>query len=323
MNVFGDIPSADELDIPSADELERICLSHNEEPDDASFHNFPNLPPELRLMIWEYAISRPQIASLTKEDSSGIDDDIKYGRLPAFLFVNVECRDVALKMDRYPIRFTFRHCADCPDHCTSAAQHGREGVQRCLVGPEDTVALRIEKDWYPMWRKMWEWCPEALGWEAKMYNMSPFSFDGHWIGDYAKMRNWMMLVPLNAFHLDRTGNTELANLDFYRCRAIEGWLRWQFHTLLRDDRPFSGTFEGLHYVLYGWEQPKKENLTAYELESIVDCLPNLHRSVELVYDELQEQMESIFLKLKSAKILRYQQGKLPPLNLIRMGNERQ
>ncbi|KAJ8129824.1 hypothetical protein O1611_g3808 [Lasiodiplodia mahajangana] len=320
MNVFSNIPSADEL--------ERICLNHREESDTASFHNFPKLPPELRLMVWEYAISAQQIASLTQGDSSGIDDDIKYGRLPAFLFVNMECRQIALKMNRYPIRFSFRYCT-CPDPTDPISppvppDHVHKGVQHCMIGPDDIVAVRLEKEWYKLWARNWKLFFENTSW---VDNISPIRFTGHWEGDFDSIENWMMLVPLNVFHLDRNGNTELAGLTRRECGRIIDWLQNQFLLLLQThdwQGPHPDIYEDFYYIVYGWDQPKKDNLTAYELESIEFDLPILYEEA----DNFQaawyiagdtEAPASIFQKVKGAQILRYHQGRTPRLNLIRKG----
>jgi hypothetical protein len=258
-------------ELPLADELEKICLDHEEDPNTASFDSFSKLPAELRLMVWEFAISEKQIASLTELsgiESSDIDDDIKYGRLPAFLFVNKECRDVALRMNRYPIRFTFRPVTArlFPDDPIPRT------LQRCRIGPDDIVAVRVEKKWYPIWEENWKIIVDK-SFPSGSYSI-PMDFRGKWGGDYDSIENWMMLVPLNVFHFDDSHNTELNRLGSEICRHILLSVQTQFKHLFHKCvglGPLPEISEEVHYVVYGWEQPKKENLTAYELESIQDC----------------------------------------------------
>lgn len=151
---------------PEYDGFRDLRLRHERKSHTHTFHSFSKLPAELRLQVWDFAMSERQIASLTEDGSSGINDDIKYGRLPAYLFVNIECCARALEKKRYPIRFTFRHrLSVLPDRSlsnywvenssetdseetTSLESNPDEGVQYCAIGPADIVALRVEGSWH-------------------------------------------------------------------------------------------------------------------------------------------------------------------------------
>ncbi|KAI0867652.1 hypothetical protein GGS24DRAFT_514881 [Hypoxylon argillaceum] len=263
--------------IPSAGKLEEICLNHQEPSDTTSFSSFPSLPPEVRLMVWEIAISRRQIVSLTDTPSSGIDDDLKYGRMPAFLFVNVECRQLALRMNRYPIHFTFRYC-DCyrlaiANLEVASPDHVHEDVQHCMIGPDDIVALRLERGWYRLWQENWE---KTVNGRSISSTLNPLKFIGHWGGEFAGIKNWMVPLPLNAFHLDhnRKTKTELHQLSPEECSSIKSWLKTWISNIFRFKNGRGSCpeiFGQIYYLVYGWEQPKKDNLTGYNLESIEGC----------------------------------------------------
>ncbi|KAI1108545.1 hypothetical protein F5Y14DRAFT_459444, partial [Nemania sp. NC0429] len=173
----------------------RMRLEHKSDPLTlTTFPLFGQLPTELRLDIWDLAMDEQQIASLTEDKSSGIDDDIKYGRLPAFLFVSYECRMTAIKRNRYPIRFSFRYIpeerAGRTRKTNPEIQHA--GVQICAIGPEDIVALRVEGSW------------------DDANTIGPlFRFQGEWGGNYKEIRNWMMPSPLIPNHPDPEGSNNV------------------------------------------------------------------------------------------------------------------
>ncbi|KAI0449444.1 hypothetical protein F5B21DRAFT_509189 [Xylaria acuta] len=251
--------------VPYADELERLCLDHEEEHSTATFHNFSKLSDEIRVMIWKLAISRRQIASLTQGKSSGLNEDIKYGRLPAFLFVNKEARWVV------PIHFTYGY-----RKWEDPLRRPRKGLQHCMLGPDDIVALRIDNERYRMWEYLWN--------SGKCETKRDYiRFPGRWEGDYRAIHNWMTSAPLNAFHNDpyrdclSTRRCELNELDSSKCNEIVNQLRIHFARLLSND-PYCRTYQLLHILAYGWDQPNMENLTAYDFETIQNCLTGIHQS---------------------------------------------
>lgn len=275
---------------PDYDGFEKLRLLHENKSDTPTFHPFSKLPAELRLEIWALAMSERQIASLTEGDSSGIDDDIKHGRLPAFLFVNYECRSRALETNRYPIRFTFRH-AQSPEPSPSSSnnkvvsdpvehlpsEHPLGGVQHCAIGPNDIVALRFEKAWYRCWQR----CREYFYDDPHIGHLGPpVRFDGFWGGNYESIRNWMMPTPLIPRHPDPDSDGIIGG------GKIPYWSKYyfelNFYSLVAPyspnpdeskNIPHPHVFydECLYYLVYDWHKPKKENLTAYDLEPLEAC----------------------------------------------------
>lgn len=256
-----------------------------------TFHPFNELPPELRFDIWELAISERQIASLTEGGCSGIDDDIKHGRLPAFLFVSHECRARALKMNRYPIRFTFQHVRSVPpahlpfnswveDNSDEDVPPGfpYKGVQRCAIGPDDIVAIRLEGSWYQQWGRCFtrfydDPYIDDYHWAAPDPRVR---FTGYWGGDWKKIRNWLMPTPLIPHHPDPVVNGIEAG-------RVEYWAKNQFQLLFHRTLylPYPNEFrdECLYYLVYDWHNPKDDNLTGCDLEEIENCSKYLSKPV--------------------------------------------
>ncbi|KAI0104021.1 hypothetical protein GGR51DRAFT_523205, partial [Nemania sp. FL0031] len=68
----------------------------------ASFPQFARFPPELRIKIWEMAIDEPRTIPLLCVPESHIQrslmiDGVPFIDVPTFLFVNRECRDIAVE----------------------------------------------------------------------------------------------------------------------------------------------------------------------------------------------------------------------------------
>ncbi|KAI0098761.1 hypothetical protein GGR51DRAFT_576896 [Nemania sp. FL0031] len=67
-----------------------------------SFPQFPKLPTELRLFIWELAMEEGQTITLFRCPPNQIQrrltiDGVKFSEVPVFFFVNSECRGIAAK----------------------------------------------------------------------------------------------------------------------------------------------------------------------------------------------------------------------------------
>ncbi|KAI1279697.1 hypothetical protein F5Y07DRAFT_405927 [Xylaria sp. FL0933] len=82
------------------------------------FTLFPKLPTELRLIIWEFAMQEPRLVHLRTDGyhpyrrgcpRTGAPElkiyGTQYEQVPAYFFINRECRHLALK--HYSIRFSF------------------------------------------------------------------------------------------------------------------------------------------------------------------------------------------------------------------------
>jgi hypothetical protein len=313
-----------------------MCLEHEEAPD-PDFPQFSRFPNELKLMVWEYAVSRKQILSLTPDQIPEKGDDYKYGRMPAFLCVDKMSRWVALAMNRYPIRFSFQYC-NCSrqrperwlkERCLLPPRN--PGVQHCAMGPDDIVAIRVEHEYYTKWHERWtSSCLDGWSWDCKVQHSE---FVGRWEGDYKLISNWMMLTPLNMFHLGGPyEHFQYSELPRYRdlddlshkewCNTAE-WLQEQFGDFFQpwgdEHGDYPTQLKNIYCLSFGWNQPKKTNLTAYDLVSVRKILYDLW-NVDLMYwdrtwnedgvvTESKEVASPEFVMVKGAKIVRWDSTK--------------
>ncbi|KAI1083116.1 hypothetical protein F5B20DRAFT_577499 [Whalleya microplaca] len=108
----------DQINSPSAGNLPSDTVT-NTFPDStpATFKRFPSLPTEIRLMIWELALTQPRVVCLDPahfhhESSEPTSLILKlkgfsYAHIPILFLVNHEARALAVK--RYTIKFSLRY----------------------------------------------------------------------------------------------------------------------------------------------------------------------------------------------------------------------
>ncbi|KAI1810078.1 hypothetical protein GGS20DRAFT_595078 [Poronia punctata] len=274
-----------EYNLPIPGDLEAICNAHTEDHSTpaTTFPKFSLLAREVQMMIWEFAMAPQQIASLTVESTGQLSEDIEAGRIPRFLFVNWQAYKIAMR--RYPIRFSFRYCEKANDEVRRIFRCGdvcdcNSAIQNCRIGPDDIVALRIEKYMYAAWDHNWSfwymssWQSEKPEMEGDMLRSAVYPyFHGTWLGNYRDIKNWMVPAPLNMFHLAKDDERELSELKTEPLE-ISMWYQDLFKTILGDHEDVPKKFENVYCLGYGWREPQRKNLTFYDLEDADERFPN-------------------------------------------------
>ncbi|CAJ2510992.1 Uu.00g066170.m01.CDS01 [Anthostomella pinea] len=103
----------------------------------AVFHLFSQLPPELRICIWELAMATPRLVDLPAPEPPGCNTilqphtkigDLWYQQAPAFFFVNWESRVEALRVCN--IRFT-----------STPSNHANGKVRHIIMASHDILKV--------------------------------------------------------------------------------------------------------------------------------------------------------------------------------------
>lgn len=112
----------------------------------------------------------------------------------------------------------------------------------------------------------------------------PLRFVGEWGGDYKSIRNWMMPTPLVPHHPDPNVNTRGGGKVSYWSKdefggifaplmSTPGNILPPLQETLGESMPYPHKFrnECLHYLVYEFHKPKRENLTGYATAPLVAC----------------------------------------------------
>jgi len=321
-------------------DIRRLCNEHEEDHSTPSdiFHPFPKLPAEIQVVVFQAALEGRHIASLTRRPTGGRDEDIRYGRISPLFFVNKLACELAER--RFPIYFRFSTCIhgnivreegprpsyQLSDDSGSQDEDSKdEDVrpcgcdtvwQNCRIGSDDIVALRIEEEmctaWYHNWMLWYESGWESFPYESAFRNAVTPYFHGWWEGDYKKIKNLMVPAPLNMFHLDHSNSTasketELNELSLSKCRIISEWYQELFHDILGSrEAEVPKRFKNVYCLAYGWMEPKRQNLTLYDIESADKCLPNFTNAENYVKN-LEDVPPPKYLVIKGHEVVRHNQ----------------
>lgn len=168
------------------------------------FDIFQQLPCELRLMIWEAAMTPRLVAVRPRpcpKDSDLARDrrnrEIKLIRgIPALLAVNQESRHVGLR--HYTWRFTI-----------DVTINGRHRRARVVMSPDDTLGLfRCEQQWY--------WTVEVLEFRVKVANDKRSPWRVHQTTDAPHDQHWFKKVAI-------LGDAIESNLHIVRALNVTQW----------------------------------------------------------------------------------------------------